>query len=187
MALLGVAAASPLAARAQQPKPVIGFLGISPPSVFAPLMAAFRQGLSETGYVDGQNLAIEYHWFESHYDRLPALAADFVRRKLDLIATGNIVAALASKSATSTIPIVVVAGDLVEDGVVASLARPGGNITGISPMLTELVPKRLELLSELVPGASLIALLVNPNNAQAERIITGAQEAARVRGCTCLS
>ncbi len=110
--------------------------------------------MSETGYVDGQNLAIEHHWVESHYDRLAALAADFVQRKLDLIATGNIVAALASKSATSTIPIVVVAGDLVEDGVVASLDRPGGNVTGISLMLTELVPKRLELLSELVPGGA---------------------------------
>jgi putative ABC transport system substrate-binding protein len=149
-------------------------------------MAGFRQGLSETGYLDRQNLTIEHHWVGSRYDLFPVLAADFVRRKLDLIATGNIVAALASKNATTTIPIVVVAGDLVEDGVVASLARPGGNLTGISLMLTELVPKRLELLSELVPGASVIALLVNPNNAQAERIISGAQEAARVKGVQLL-
>jgi putative tryptophan/tyrosine transport system substrate-binding protein len=186
MALLAGAAAMSPAARAQQPMPVIGFLGVSPPDVFAPLMAGFRQGLSETGYVDRQNLAIEHHWVGSRYDRFPELAADFIRRKLDLIATGNIAAALALKSATSTIPIVVVAGDLVADGMVASLAQPGGNLTGVSLMLTELVPKRLELLSELVPGASVIALLVNPNNAQAERIISGAQEAARVKGVQLL-
>ena len=117
---------------------------------------------------------------------MPALAADFVQRKVDLIATGNVAAALALKSATATIPIVVVAGDLVEDGVVASLARPGGNLTGISMMFTELVPKRLELLSELVPGASMIALLVNPNNPHAAGIIRAAQEAARVRGVQLL-
>jgi putative ABC transport system substrate-binding protein len=142
--------------------------------------------LSETGYVDGQNLAIEHHWLESRYDLFPVLAADFVRRKFDLIVTRNVAAALTLKSATSTIPIVVVAGDLVADGVVANLARPGGNLTGISLMLTELVPKRLEVLSELVPGASTIALLVNPNNAQAERIIRGAQEAARLKGVQLL-
>ena len=180
--LIGAAIASPHGTDAQQPMPVIGILGISPPNVFAPLMAGFRQGLSETGYVDGQNLAIEHHWVGGRYDLFPALAADFVGRKLDLIFTGNVAAALVLKGATSTIPIVVVAGDLVADGVVASLARPGGNVTGISLMLTELVPKRFELLSELVPGVSVIALLVNPNNAQAERIITGAQEAARVKG-----
>ena len=168
-------------ARAQRPMPVIGFLGVSPPPVFAPLMAAFRQGLSETGYVDGQNLTIEHRWVESRYDLFPALAADFVQRKLDLIAAGTVAAALALKRATSTIPIVVIVADPVEDGLVASLDRPGGNLTGISLMLTELVPKRLELLSELVPEASVIALLVNPNNAHAERIIGKAQEAARVK------
>jgi putative ABC transport system substrate-binding protein len=162
--------------------PVIGFLGVSPPSAFAPLMAGFRHGLSETGYVDGQNLTIEHHWVGSRYDLIPALAADLVRRKLDLIATGTVAAALALKSATSTVPIVFVIADPVEDGVVASLDRPGGNLTGISLMLTELVPKRLELLSELVPDVSVIALLVNPNNAHAERIISKAQEAARVKG-----
>jgi putative ABC transport system substrate-binding protein len=184
--LVGGVAAWPLSARAQQPMPVIGFLWISPPNKHASLLAGFLQGLSETGYVDGQNLTIEHHWVESHYDLFPVLAADFVQRKLDLIATGNVAAALALKSATSTIPIVVVAGDLIADGVVASLARPGGNVTGISLMLTELVPKRLELLSELVPGASVIGLIVNPNNAQAERIIRGAQEAARVKGMELL-
>ena len=170
----------------QHPQPVIGFLWVSPPDKHASLLAAFCQGLSETGYVDGQNLAIEHQWVGSRYDRLPALAADFVQRKVDLIATGNVAAALALKSATATIPIVVVAGDLVEDGVVASLARPGGNLTGISMMFTELVPKRLELLSELVPGASMIALLVNPNNPHAAGIIRAAQEAARVRGVQLL-
>ncbi len=182
LALLGGAAAiAPLAARAQQPMPVIGILGVSPPSAFAPLMAAFRQGLSETGYVDGQNLTIEHHWVGSRYDLFPALAADLVRRKLDLIATGTVVAALTLKNSTSTIPIVFVIADPVEDGVVSNLARPGGNLTGISLMLTDLVPKRLELLSELVPGVSVIALLVNPNNAHADRIIKKAQEAARLK------
>jgi putative ABC transport system substrate-binding protein len=176
----------PAGARAQQAMPVIGILGVSPPNVFAPAMAGFRHVLSEIGYVDGQNLVIEHHWVGGRYDLFPLLAADFIRRKLDLIFTGNVAAALVLKSATTTIPIVVVAGDLVADGVVASLARPGGNITGISLMLTELVPKRLELVSELVPGASVIALLVNPNNAQADRIITGAQEAGRVKGIQLL-
>jgi putative tryptophan/tyrosine transport system substrate-binding protein len=166
--------------------PVIVFLSVSPPSKMASYMAAFRQGLSETGYVEGQNLAIEHRWVESHYDQLPALAVDLVQRKLDLIATGTVAAALALKNATSTIPIVVIVADPVEDGLVASLARPGGNLTGVSLMLTELVPKRLELLSELVPEASVIALLVNPNNAHAERIIGKAQEAARVKGLLLL-
>jgi putative ABC transport system substrate-binding protein len=187
MLLLGsaMAAARPLRAQ-QQAMPVIGFLGVSPPSKIASYMAAFRQGLSETGYVDGQNLAIEHHWVESRYDLFPALAADFVQRKLDLIATATVAAALALKSATSTIPIVVIVADPVEDGLVASLNRPGGNLTGISLMLTELVPKRLELLSELVPAASVIALFVNPNNAHAERIISRAQEAARLKGVQLL-
>src|SRR5260370_37732427 len=156
----------PLAVRAQQKAmPVIGFLGGSAsPGSFAPLLAAFRQGLSETGYVEGQNLAIEYRLAEGHYDRLPALAADLVARKVDLIATGNVASALAAKSATSTIPSAFVsAGDPVAAGLVASLARPGGNLSGVSLMSTELSAKRLELLSELVPLARVIALLVNPN------------------------
>ena len=186
LALLGSAAASWLPARAQQARPVIGILGVSPPSAFAPFMAAFRQGLSETGHVDGQNLTIEHHWVGSRYDLFPALADDLVRRKLDLIVTGTVAAALALKKATSTIPIVFVIADPVEDGVVSNLARPGGNLTGISLMLTDLVPKRLELLSELVPGVTLIALLVNPNNAHADRIIKKAQEAARLKGVQLL-
>ena len=138
----------------------------------------------ETGYVEGQNLAIEYRWAEGRYDRLPALAADLVGRKVDLIvASGGPPSALAAKNATSTIPIVFTAvGDPVGAGVVASLARPGGNLTGSSIMATELTPKRLELLSELVPQAGVIALLVNPNSAEAEPAIREAQEAARAKG-----
>ena len=147
-------------------------------------MAAFRQGLSETGYVEGQNVAIEYRWAEGRYDRLPALAADLVGRKVDVIVTsGGDPAALAAKNATSTIPIVfTVGGDPVAAGLVASLARPGGNLTGVSILAVELMPKRLELLSELVPQARVIALLVNPNNPNAERIMRDVQEAARAKG-----
>jgi putative ABC transport system substrate-binding protein len=187
MVLLGGAAAWPIAARAQQKAvPVIGFLGSASPGPFAPFVAAFHQGLSETGYVEGQNLAIEYRWAEGHFDRLPALAADLVGHKVDLIAaSGGSVSALAAKNATSTIPIVFTGlGDPVGIGVVASLARPGGNVTGFSIMGTELVPKRLELLSELVPQAKVIALLVNPNSPNAERMMRDVPEAARARGVT---
>ncbi len=183
--LLGGAAAWPLAARAQQKAvPVIGFLTTAAPSSVDPsFMAAFHQGLSETGYVDGQNLAIEYRWAENHYDRLPALAADLVSRKVDAIVTIAGAPALAAKSATSTIPIVFAGvGDPVGFGLVGSLARPGGNLTGFSNINAELTPKRLELLSELVPQAKVIALLVNPNNPNTESIIRDMQEAARVKG-----
>jgi len=164
--------------------PVIGFLSSSSPDPSAENVAAFRQGLSETGYVEGQDLAIEYRWAEFQYDRLPALAADLVARKVEVIATnGDPRAALAAKNATSTIPIVFSAiSDPVSFDLVASLARPGGNLTGVSPMVTELMPKRLELLSELVPQAGVIALLANPNNAAAERRIRDLQEAASVKG-----
>ena len=181
LTVLAGAAGYPHLVRAQQKAmPVIGYLHPgSPEGPALPSLAGFRQGLSETSYVEGQNLAIEYRWAESHYDRLPALAADLVGRKVDLIAAvGN--AAIAAKSATSTIPIVFMgAGDPVGVGLVASLARPGGNLTGFSNLIGELMAKRLELLSELVPQARVIAVLVNPNAPSAERIV---QEAARAKG-----
>ena len=183
--LLAGAITAPRALRAQQKAaPVIGFLSSRTPGDAATVVAAFHQGLAETGYVEGQNLAIEYRWAEGRYDRLPALAADLVGRKVDLIvASGGPPSALAAKNATSTIPIVFTAvGDPVGAGVVASLARPGGNLTSSSIMATELTPKRLELLSELVPQAGVIALLVNPNSAEAEPAIREAQEAARAKG-----
>jgi putative ABC transport system substrate-binding protein len=184
--LLGCAMTAAPALRAQQKAmPVIGFLGSTSPGPFAPYVAAFRQGLSETGYVEGQNLAIEYRWAEDHYDRLPALAADLVGRKVDVIATGGgPPSILAAKNATSSIPIVFSTGDAVGEGLVASLARPGGNLTGVSILTVELYPKRLELLSELVPLARVIALLVNPNNPQTEGVIRDVQEAARTKGVT---
>ena len=146
-------------------------------------MAAFRQGLSETGYVEGQNLTIEYRWAEGRFDRLPALAADLVGRKVDVIVAGADPAAHAAKNATSTIPIVFIAGgDPVGQGLVASLARPGGNLTGVSFLTAELNPKRFELLSELVPQARVIALLVNPNSPASELMMRAVQEAARAKG-----
>jgi len=178
------AATWPLAVHAQQKAmPVIGFLGISSPAFYETRLDAFRQGLSDTGRVEGQNLTIEYRWAEGHYDRLPALAAELVGRKVDAIVAAASPAALAAKRATLTIPIVFVAvGDPVAAGLAASLARPGGNITGISVMSVELIPKRLELLSELVPQVKVIALLVNPNNSYTERIIADAQKSARAKG-----
>jgi putative ABC transport system substrate-binding protein len=181
IALLGSAAVSSPAVGAEQPKPVIGYLGVVPPSALASRMAAFREGLSETGYIDGQNVTIEHLWAD-RYDRVPALAADLVRRKVDLIAAGSLPGVLAAKSATSTIPIVFVSADPLAEGLVASLARPSGNLTGVSLMNIELTAKRLELLSELIPQASAISLLVNPNNASTERIVSEAHEAARVKG-----
>jgi putative ABC transport system substrate-binding protein len=183
--LAGAMAAWPFAARAQQrPMPVIGVLNPGwPGQASATFMAGFSQGLSEAGYVEGQNVTIEYRWAEGHYDRLPALGVDLVGRKVDLIIASSPPSARAAKSATSTIPIVFRGGaDPVGDGLVASLARPGGNLTGVSMLLDELTAKRLELLSELVPRAGVIALLVNPNNSTAERVIQEVQQAARAKG-----
>jgi putative tryptophan/tyrosine transport system substrate-binding protein len=172
------------ALRAQQKAmPVIGFLGSTSPGPYAPYVAAFHQGLSETGYVEGQNVAIEYRWAEGSYDRLPGLAADLVGRKVDVIATsGGPPSARAAKNASSTIPIVFVTSDPVESGLVASFARPSGNLTGVRTMFAELTAKRLDLLSELVPQAKVIALLVNPNNPNAEHIMEDVREAAREKG-----
>jgi putative tryptophan/tyrosine transport system substrate-binding protein len=177
----GAATAWPSAARAQQKAmPVIGVLGST--SRGAAFVAPFLEGLAKTGYVEGQNAAIEYRWAEGRYDRLPSLAADLVGRNVDLIAVASVPSARAAKSATSTIPIVFAVGtDPVEDGLVASLARPGGNLTGVTFMMTELNPKRLELLSELVPQARVITLLVNPNNPSAERTMRDVQDAARAK------
>jgi putative tryptophan/tyrosine transport system substrate-binding protein len=184
MLVLGGALTAPRALRAQlKAMPVIGYLHYASPGPNAPNVVAFHQGLTETGYVEGQNLAIEYRWAEGHYDRLPALATDLVGHKVDVIVAAGPPAASAAKSATSTIPIVFITGDdPVKRGLVASLARPGGNLTGFSALTVELMPKRLELLSELVPQAGVIALLVNPNNPDTERNIKVVQEAARAKG-----
>ena len=183
----GMTTVRSLAARAQQKAMlVIGYLttGSATPGPNAPFIAAFLQGLSETGYVVGQNLAIEYRWAEGRSDQLPALASDLVRRRVDVIVTaGGTAPARAAKNATSTIPIVFnVGGDPVLDGLVASFARPGGNVTGISMLAGELNAKRLELLAELVPQTKVITLLVNPNNPQTERVIREVQEAAGAKG-----
>jgi putative ABC transport system substrate-binding protein len=184
MTVLAGAAAYPLLAGAQRKAiPVIGFLSLASPGPIAPNLAAFRQGLRDTGYIEGENVAIEYRWAEGRHDRLPALAAELVGRKVDVIMTsGGTASAQAAKNATSTIPIVFTGGDPVAAGLVASLARPGGNLTGMTFMGGELMPKQLELLSELVPQAPVIAMLVNPNDPLTEHFIRDVQEAVRAKG-----
>src|SRR5262249_28840654 len=175
----------PLAASAQQPTmPVIGLLGTESPALYAERLRIFRQGLRESGYVEGRNVAIEYRWAEGHYDRLPDLLANLVSRKVAVIAAlGGTPPALAAKAATTTVPIVfVTAGDPVALGLVASLARPGGNMTGVTSLAVELGPKQLEVVRELVPTARVIALLVNPDvptNADALARAVGAAAATR--------
>jgi len=188
-ALGGAALAWPMAAHPQRKAmPVIGWLSGAAAAGYVPFLAAFREGLKETGYVEGQNVAIEYRWADGNYDRLPALAAELVALKVDLIAaSGGDASSRAAKDATSTIPIVFNSGDdPVATGLVTSLARPGGNLTGISFLVVELHPKRLELLSDLVPQARVIGLLVNPDSPQTERVLRGMQEAARAKGIQLL-
>jgi putative tryptophan/tyrosine transport system substrate-binding protein len=170
--LAGGMTAAPTLRAQQKAMPVIGFLGATSPGPGLSFVTAFQQGLSEAGFVEGKNVAIEYRWAEGSYDRLPALAVGLVDHKVDV---------LAAKGATSTIPIVFIVGDPVGAGLVASLARPADNLTGVSILAVELMGKRLELLSELVPQARVIALLVNPNNAAAEPVIRNTQEAAAAK------
>ena len=184
ISLLGGAAAWPLAARAQQAAmPVIGFLNGQSPATSVHLVVAFQKGLNEIGYVEGQNVAIEYRWAEGQYDHLPALAAELVRLHVALVVAGDGPSALAAKAATTTIPIVFNTGiDPVQAGLVTSLSRPGGNLTGINMIAGPLPAKQLGLLHDLVPAAGTIAVLINPNNANAERDAATVQDAARAIG-----
>jgi len=184
IAALGTAAAWPLAARAQPTMPVIGLVSLGSADAMAVYMAAFRKGLGETGYVDGQNVTVGYHYLEGQYDRLPALMADLVRRRVAVIVTPDAIApSIAAKAATETIPIVFGVGDdPVKLGLVASLARPGGNVTGINFFNVEVLGKRLALLHELVPQALRVAVLLNPANPAWEVALREVQEAARIIG-----
>jgi putative ABC transport system substrate-binding protein len=188
LAGLGGAAGSPLMARAQQSRlPVIGFLGIASSTVMRPaLLPAFRRGLEQEGYVEGRDVAIEYSWAEGSYDRLPVLADEAARRRVDVIvAAGGTVAALVAKRATSTVPVIILAGDdPVRLGLVASINRPGGNVTGVAQLVAASEGKRLELLRELVPAAERIAMLANPRRENSERQMQELQAGARALGIT---
>jgi putative ABC transport system substrate-binding protein len=179
----GAAAAWPSSARAQQrAMPLVGFLNSGSPDGFAPMVAAFRQGLKETGYVEGQNVAVEYRWAGGQYDRVPAMALELLGRQVAVI-VANTPGVLAIKGAITTIPIVfTTGGDPVQIGLVASLSRPGGNVTGVTSLNNEVAPKRLELAHELVPTATIIAVLVNPTNPNTEPQLRDLQAAARILG-----
>ena len=180
---LGSAAVWPVVGRAQQVMPVIGFLYPSSRDLSAERLRAFRQGLSDAGFVEGRNVAIEYRWADDQYDRLPAMAADLVRRQVSVISTAGIPAVMAARAATTTIPIVFQGGfDPVAVGFVAGLSRPGGNLTGVTALSVELAPKRLDLLHELVPKSTIFALLVNPANPSSETTLRTVQAASRTLG-----
>jgi putative tryptophan/tyrosine transport system substrate-binding protein len=180
----GAAAAWPFAARAQRvAKPIVGFLHQAAPENFGSFVSAFAKGLGESGYTDGHNVTIEYRWAEGHYDRLPALVADLTRRPVAAICAAYLPAALAAKAATTTIPIVFVIGsDPVEVGLVATLSRPGGNVTGVTQFTNALIAKRLELLRELVPGVALVGVLMNTDNPNVEINTRDLQLAAHTIG-----
>lgn len=184
MLLGGAVVFRPLAGRAQQPvMPVVGFLDSSSEDVFRQFVAAFRAGLGELGFVEGRNVRIEYRWAEGQYDRLPGLAAELVRMPVTVLAATGITAALAAKAATKTIPLVFhTGGDPVQAGLVASLNKPGGNVTGVVSLNKVVVPKQLELLHELVPRAGVITFLVNPNNGVAKSDTNNVREAAKAKG-----
>jgi len=185
LGVLSGASTWPLAVRAQQPAvPVVGFINSASPKSYGRPLAAFLKGLGEVGYMDDRNVVIEYRWAEDRIDRLPAMAADLVRREVAVIAATSTQAALAAKAATTAIPIVFeMAGDPVKGGLVASLGRPGGNVTGVTQLNVEVAPKRLELLHELLPTATVVALLVNPaNRALADPAMRELQAAARTLG-----
>ncbi len=180
----GAGVALPLGVHAQlQPMPVIGFLGSGSYDTYVDLLPAFRRGLNEAGYVEGKSVAIEFRWGDGGYDRLSALAMGFVNRPVAVIAAASLPAALAAKAATSQIPVVFASGgDPVSDGLVASLNRPGGNVTGVTNFFGQLGVKRLELLREMIPAISIIAVLINPNNANAHARLAEVQKAARAMG-----
>jgi len=180
----GAAVGWPIAARAQQPAmPTVGFLNGASPDGYAPMVAAFRQGLKETGFVEGQNVAIEYRWAEGHYDRLPDMTADLVRRQVAVIAATTTPASLTAATTTKTIPIVfTTSADPVQIGLVSSLNHPGGNVTGVTQLTVEVGPKRLELAHELMPGATSVAILINPGNPTIRQQTRDLQTAALALG-----
>jgi len=184
LTLIGGAAALPLVVRAQQPSlPIIGYLEGASQGQFSDLIPAFRKGLSETGYVDGQNVRIEYRWADGHYDRLPMLTTELVRDHARLIFTTALISAQAAKTVTSTVPIVFVSGpDPVQLGLVASLSRPGGNLTGVTLFTSTVEAKRLQLLRELLPAVTTFAFVVNPSNSRADTDIQEMESAARALG-----